>query len=72
MEKLLSKDIVVTDNDIDTYIATNSSTLVATDPATMRIEAKQAIIASSVSEKLQVWFAELRQKAKVLLFLKTN
>lgn len=72
VEKLLSKDMVVTESDIDAYIATSSATLVATDPATMRIEAKQAIIASSVSEKLQVWFAELRQKAKVLLFLKTN
>lgn len=69
VEKLLSKDVVVSDKDIDAYIATNSATLTATEPAALRAQAKQAITAASVSEKLQVWFAGLRQKAKVLRFL---
>lgn len=69
VEKLLSKDLVVSEIDIDMFIATNSSALLATDPAALRTEAKQAIIAGNVSEKLQGWFAELRQKAKVLRFL---
>lgn len=69
VEKLLSKDLVVSETDIDMFIATSGATLVATDPATLRTEAKQAIISASVSEKLQGWFAELRQKAKVLRFL---
>lgn len=69
VEKLLSKDMVVSEKDIDAYISTNSGTLVATDPAALRREAKQAIVAASVAEKLQGWFAELRQKAKVLRFL---
>lgn len=69
VEKLLSKDLVVSEYDIDAYIATQAATLNATDPASMRVEARQAIVASSVAEKLQGWFAELRQKAKVLRFL---
>lgn len=69
VEKLLSKDMVVTEKDIDAYIATQGATLVATDPAMLRTEARKAIIATSVSERLQGWFAELRQKAKVLRFL---
>jgi len=69
VEKLLSKDLVVSQTDIDMFIATSGATLAATDPAALREEAKRAIIAGSVSEKLQEWFAELRQKAKVLRFL---
>ena len=69
VEKVLSKDMVVSEKDIDAYIATNAATLTATDPAALRVQAKQAIIATSVAEKLQAWFAELRQKAKVLRFL---
>ena len=69
VEKLLSKDLVVSETDIDMFIATSGATLAATDPVALRTEAKQAIIAGSVSEKLQEWFAELRQKAKVLRFL---
>lgn len=69
VEKLLSKDLVISEADIDAYIATQAATLVATDPASMRVEARQAMVASSVAEKLQGWFAELRQKAKVLRFL---
>ena len=69
VEKLLSKDMVVSEKDIDAYISTNSATLVATDQGALRTEAKQAIITSGVAEKLQGWFAELRQKAKVLRFL---
>lgn len=69
VEKLLSKDITVSEKDIDAYIASQGATLVATEPALLRTEAKQAIITRAVSEKLQDWFAELRQKAKVLRFL---
>lgn len=69
VEKLLSKDLVVTDADIDNYIATSSSLLTATEPAALREEAKKAIIGNAVSEKLQEWFLELRQKSNVVKFL---
>lgn len=69
VEKLLTKDLVITDADVQQYIATNSATLTATDPAKLKQEATQAIKTSIVNEKLQTWFAEVRQKAKVLKFL---
>lgn len=69
VEKLLTKDLVITEADIQQYIATNTATLVATEPAKLKQEATQAIKTSIVNEKLQTWFAEVRQKAKVLKFL---
>ncbi len=69
VEKLLTKDLKLTDSDIDAYIATNSATLTATEPAKLREEARQAIIDNTVSEKLQTWFVEVRQKANVMKFL---
>lgn len=69
VEKLLGKDITITDADIDTYIATNESTLTATTEAELREEAKQAIFSQQVNDKLQTWFTDLRSKAKILRFL---
>lgn len=69
VEKVLGKDISLTDSDIDNFIATNSSVLVATDPAKLRDEARQAIMSQKIGEKLQPWFTALKEKAKILRFL---
>lgn len=69
VEKVLGKDISLTDADVDNFIATNSSVLVATDPAKLREEARQAIMSQKIGEKLQPWFADLKEKAKILRFL---
>lgn len=69
VERLLTKNLVITDGDIDNYIATSGATLTATEPAQLREEAKRAIISNQVSEQLQPWFLELRQKSNVMKFL---
>lgn len=69
VERLLTKDLSITEKDIDNYIATNRATLIATEPAMLRQEARKAIIGSVVGEKLQTWFVKLREKAKVMKFL---
>lgn len=69
VEKLLTRDLTITETDIDNYIATNRALLTATEPAALREEAKKAIIGNTVSEKLQSWFLELRQKSNVMKFL---
>ena len=69
VERLLTKDMTITEGDINNYIATNHATLTATDPAKLRDEARQAIISSAVNEKLQTWFTQVRQKANVMKFL---
>lgn len=69
VQKLLGKDLTITEADIDNYIATNRATLVATEEAQLRAEARQAILDAHIGEKLQPWFNELKEKAKILRFL---
>lgn len=69
VERLLTRGLTITDDEIASYISTNSATLTATDPAKLKEEAKQMIISNTVSEKLQSWFAGLRAKAAVMKFL---
>ncbi|MBI5620813.1 hypothetical protein HY949_03480 [Candidatus Gottesmanbacteria bacterium] len=69
VQKLLGKDLTITEGDIDNYIATNRATLAATEAASLRMEAKQAILDAHIGEKLQPWFNELKTKAKILRFL---
>ena len=69
VEKLLGKDITVTDADITSYIATNASTLTATDEAGLKEEARQAIFSQKLNDKLQTWFADVKAKASILRFL---
>lgn len=69
VQKILGKDLTITDTDIDNFIATNQATLVATEEASLRMEAKQAILDAHIGEKLQGWFNELKTKAKILRFL---
>jgi parvulin-like peptidyl-prolyl isomerase len=69
VEKLLGKDITISDADITNYIATNASTLTATDEAGQRSEAKQAIFSQEINDQLQTWFAGIKAKASILNFL---
>lgn len=69
VQKILGKDLVITKDDIDKFIASNRATLVATEEASLQSEAKQAILDAKIGEKLQPWFNELKAKAKILRFL---
>lgn len=69
VQKILGKDLTITDADIDNFIATNRATLVATETASLRMEAKQSILDAHIGGKLQPWFNELKSKAKILRFL---
>ncbi|MBI3955727.1 SurA N-terminal domain-containing protein [Candidatus Gottesmanbacteria bacterium] len=69
VQKMLGKDLAITDADVDNYIATNRAILVATEDGALRTEARQAILDAHVGEKLQPWFNELKAKAKILRFL---
>lgn len=69
IQKLLGKDIQITEQDIDNYIATNRATLVATEPAQLREETRQVILDQKIGEKVQPWFNELKQKASIIRYL---
>ena len=69
VQKLLGNDVEVTEEEVDAYIANNRAMLTATDPAQLRTEARTVILDQKVSEKIQPWFLELKENAKVMRFL---
>lgn len=69
VEKILSKDLVITDMDVDTFIASNRALLRSTDAASLKEEARTAIRDEKISEKVQVWLEELKNKASIQKFL---
>lgn len=69
VQKLLTKDLKITDMDIDGYIASNRATLIATEPSQLKEEARQSIMDQKVAEEFDNWLQNLRQKASVQKFL---
>lgn len=69
VEKILGKDIVITDKDVDAFIASYSGQLVATNEAAMKEEARQAIFEQEISKKVQPWFTDIKTKASIIKFL---
>lgn len=70
LTKLIGKDVTITDEEINAYIADNKAVLVATETEGMRQEAKDALILQKVGENLQPWFTALKEKAKIYRFVK--
>ena len=69
VERILGKDLTITDSDVQSFIASNQATLVATDPAKLKEEATNAIRDEKISEKVQEWLQELKAKASIKSFL---
>lgn len=69
VEKMLGRDVTVTDEEVAEYAASNAATLTATDEAGIAKEARAAITSQKINEKLQAWFGALRTKAKIMRFI---
>lgn len=69
VERILGKDVAVSDEDVANYIASNSAFMTATDEASLNAEAREAIRTQKINDKVQNWFAELKSKASILRFL---
>ena len=70
VEKILGKDVTVSDTEIADYISKNKDTMTATDDASLNNEARQAIFSQKINDKVQTWFTQLKSTAKVSTFLK--
>lgn len=66
LEQLFGKEIQVSDKEVADYIASNSATLPQdANQQALQASIKQQLEQQKLSEKLQTWLAELRQKAQV-------
>lgn len=70
VNKILEKEVGVSEEEIDKYVKENDKTLVATAAADKRTEAKQILGEQKLSEKIQSWISDLLSKAKITRFLK--
>ncbi|MCX8008534.1 MAG: SurA N-terminal domain-containing protein [Patescibacteria group bacterium] len=68
IERLVGKDIQITDEDVTRYIATNQGRFVSTDAAVLREEAKSIILNEKISRRLPNWLEELKRKANIQNF----
>jgi len=71
LEKMLGKDITVTDQEVSDYFTENKATFAK--GATLASETasiKSTLLQQKLTDKLQPWLKDLQSKAKILYFLK--
>lgn len=70
IEKLLGKDVKVSEKEIEEYIEKNQENMPeATDAAKLKEAALEQLKRQKISEKFQVWLSELQKKAVVNYFV---
>ena len=71
VEKLLGKDIKVTDKEVSDYIEKNKDAL-GSDPTSeaTKTQVKEQLTQQKLSEKFQTWLQDLQKKAKIDYFVK--
>ncbi|MFC1647137.1 SurA N-terminal domain-containing protein [Patescibacteria group bacterium] len=69
VEKILAKDLTISEIDIDNYLASNSAMFDATDSSQLRKDAEKKMIEEFVADKIQPWFEELKNKTKITRFV---
>lgn len=70
VNKILEKDISISDEEVSQFVKENGQVLTATDEAEKKAEARERIKEQKISEKVQAWVSELLQNAKISRFLK--
>jgi len=68
VNKMMQKDMTVTDEEIAAYKETNKAIMVSSDEAELTAEARKALMDQKTNEKIQPWFTELKNKAKIFKF----
>lgn len=73
VEKLLEKDIKVSEKEVDDYIAKNpeDQNVKGADPkdSKVRDEVRKTIRSDKLNEKFQTWYSQLEKKAKISKFI---
>lgn len=70
VNKILEKEVTISDEEIDKFIKDNSGALIATGEAEKKVEAREKLKEQKISELVQKWVGELLAKAKITRFLK--
>ena len=66
--RLLGKDVTATDEEVTSFIEKNKEALTATEEGALKEEARTAVMEQKINEKVQPWFTDIKNKAKVFRF----
>lgn len=70
VERILGKGVTVSDAELDEFISVNKDSMLATDEAALKGEAREALMSQKINEKIQPWFAKLKESAKIVKLMK--
>jgi len=70
LNKILEKEITISEEEVTKFIEENGKTLVATGEAERKTEAREQLKEQKINESLQTWIEGLLAKAKITRFLK--
>jgi foldase protein PrsA len=69
VQKMVGKNIKVSDQEITDYINKNKASLPNTDQATLRSQVKSQLVQQKTNEAIQSWLANLQSKANITYFV---
>ena len=70
IQKLVGKDIVVSDKEVSDYLEQNKSTIPeGSDMEQIKVSVKEQLKQQKLSAKIQSWIADLQKNAKITYFL---
>lgn len=69
VQKMVGKNVKVSDQEINDYIAKNKDTLPNTDDATLKKQVKAQLTQQKTNEAVQTWLAAIQQKANIVYFV---
>lgn len=69
IDRMLSKEVSTSAEEVDKFMVDNATKLTATDPAERKVEAEKQVRSQKVSERFVEWFTKLKEAAKIQRFL---
>jgi len=69
VQKMVGKDVKVTDKEVNDYIAKNKDSLPTTNEATLKKQVKSQLTQQKTNEAVQTWLANIQQKANIVYFV---
>lgn len=69
VQKMVGKDVKVTDKEVQDYIDKNKDSLPSTDEAVLKKQVKAQLLQQKTNDKVRTWLASLQKKANVTYFV---
>jgi len=69
VQKMVGKNVKVSDQQVNDYISKNKDTLPNADEATLKKQVKAQLVQQKTNEAVQTWLANIQQKANIVYFV---